>query len=58
MSERVVLIGGTYDRAKVTLSATPPTILVSSETYERIDDPDSGASLGGYYCAMAARERP
>lgn len=44
----VRLLGGRYDRSRVTLSKTPPVIFVGSERYERIDDPDTGEFLGGY----------
>lgn len=43
-----VLIGGPFDRRKVTLSRTPLRILVGSRLYLRLDDPDTGEYLGGY----------
>lgn len=44
----VALIGGPFKGCRVDLSHTPPRIDVGEHRYERIDDPDTGESLGGY----------
>ena len=57
MSERVVFLGGPFDRMRTDLTKTPPHVDVSGFRYERIDDPDTGLPLGGYVYAPEPSER-
>lgn len=67
MAARVVLLGGPFDRHRVTLSAMPERICVQGPlrlgqpepeptVYDRVDDPDTGAPLGAYVWEGAPRE--
>lgn len=44
----VVLLGGPFAGQKVTLRWEPEFFILRGVRYERINDPDTGASLGGY----------
>lgn len=46
--ERVSLINGPYAGATPLLSKQPPRIQIGGVEYNRIDDPDTGESLGAY----------
>jgi len=48
-AQRVVLVGGPYDGCHADLIRTPPRIDIGRNRYVRIDDPDTGESLGGYF---------
>lgn len=47
-AERVALIGGPFGGHRAALTRTPQRIDVGGHRYERINDPDTGESLGGY----------
>lgn len=49
---KVRLLGGRYDGVEVELSSTPRRIRVGEVEYVRIDDPDTGEFLGGYYVGI------
>lgn len=46
--ERVSLLNGPYAGANPRLSKQPPRIEIGGVEYVRIDDPDTGESLGAY----------
>lgn len=50
----MVLIGGParFDGQHVTLTRTPPRLEIAGVLYTRIDDPDTGESLGGYWAPI------
>jgi|GEM_PF-5855453 len=48
MGEVVAFLGGPFDGQRAALTGTPPRVQIGSVLYERIDDPDTGESLGGY----------
>lgn len=52
----VVLIGGPYDGQRVSLTSTPMRIDAGWFRYERINDPDTGESLGGYIIGAEGEE--
>lgn len=46
-----LLLGGRFDKCKVTLSREPQRIEVGGLIYDRINDPDTGEGLGAYVLA-------
>jgi hypothetical protein len=41
-------VGGRVGGMKVELTRTPPRVVVAGQTYDRVDDPDTGEYLGAY----------
>jgi hypothetical protein len=48
---KVVLLGGPFDRREIDIRREPPRLEVAGRIYERINDPETGASLGAYVIA-------
>ena len=48
VTDRVVFVNGPYAGLHAELTRSPKFVEVEADLYERIDDPDTHESLGGY----------